>query len=103
MCRALSQGRYAVTINVLVFTHHAVEFNKVLQQINADAQVNLIQVSDMSPTLAILLKQKIEQGEVIVIVGDRTSSSVAGRVILLSILRKPAPFFTGTVYFSQFT
>lgn len=95
VCRALSQGRYAVTINVLVFTHHAVEFNKVLQQINADAQVNLIQVSDMSPTLAILLKQKIEQGEVIVIVGDRTSSSVAGRVNYCQFLGKPAPFSQG--------
>lgn len=95
VCRALSQGRYAVTINVLVFTHHAVEFNKVLQQINADAQVNLIQVSDMSPSLAILLKQKIEQGEVIVIVGDRTSSSVAGRVNYCQFLGKPAPFSQG--------
>ncbi|MDE3272003.1 LpxL/LpxP family acyltransferase [Pseudoalteromonas sp. G4] len=95
VCRALSQGRYAVTINVLVFTHHAVEFNKVLKQINNDAQVNLIQVTDMSPTLAILLKQKIEQGEVIVIVGDRTSSSVAGRVNYCNFLGKPAPFSQG--------
>ena len=95
VCRALSQGRYAVTINVLVFTHHAVEFNKVLQQINADAKVNLIQVTDMSPTLAILLKQKIDDGEVIVIVGDRTSSSVAGRVNYCNFMGKPAPFSQG--------
>ena len=95
VCRALSQGRYAVTINVLVFTHHAVEFNKVLKQLNPGVSVNLIQVSDTSPELAILLKQKIDQGEVIVIVGDRTSSSVAGRVNNCEFLGRSAPFSQG--------
>ncbi|MGB2707478.1 MAG: acyltransferase, partial [Pseudoalteromonas nigrifaciens] len=73
VCRALSQHRSGKVINVLVFTHHAVEFNKMLKKINPNVAVNLIQVTDLGPGLAILLKEKIEQGEIIVIVGDRTS------------------------------
>ena len=95
VCRALSQHRSCKVINVLVFTHHAVEFNKILKRINPTVDVNLIQVTDIGPDIAILLKEKVEQGEVVVIVGDRTSSTRAGRVIECDFLGKPAPFSQG--------
>ncbi|MGO2181901.1 MAG: LpxL/LpxP family acyltransferase [Pseudoalteromonas nigrifaciens] len=95
VCRALSQHRSGKVINVLVFTHHAVEFNKMLKKINPDVAVNLIQVTDLGPGLAILLKEKIEQGEIIVIVGDRTSTTTAARSVQVPFLDKPAPFSQG--------
>ena len=94
-CRALSQHRSGKVINVLVFTHHAVEFNKMLKKINPNVAVNLIQVTDLGPGLAILLKEKIEQGEIIVIVGDRTSTTTAARSVQVPFLDKPAPFSQG--------
>lgn len=95
VCRALSQHRSSKRINVLVFTHHAVEFNKILKRTNPAVSVNLIQVTDLGPDIAILLKEKVEQGEIVVIVGDRTSSTSAGRVIECDFLGKPAPFSQG--------
>ncbi|MBZ2191150.1 acyltransferase [Pseudoalteromonas arctica] len=95
VCRALSQHRSSKKINVLVFTHHAVEFNKMLKKINPDVSVNLIQVTDMGPDLAILLKEKVEQGEIIVIVGDRTSTTTASRSVQVPFLGKNAPFSQG--------
>lgn len=95
VCRALSQGRYQTRINVLVFTHHAVEFNKVMQQINPDINVDLIQVSDVGADLAILLKERIDNGEVVVIVGDRTSVSTPGRVVYADFLGEQAAFSQG--------
>lgn len=95
VCRALSQHRSGKVINVLVFTHHAVEFNKMLKKINPNVAVNLIQVTDLGPGLAILLKEKIEQGEIIVIVGDRTSTTTAARSVQVPFLDKPAPFSQG--------
>lgn len=95
VCRALSQHRSSKVINVLVFTHHAVEFNKLLKSINPDVAINLIQVTDLGPDMAIMLKDKVEQGEIVVIVGDRTSTTTAGRVIEADFLEKPAPFSQG--------
>ena len=55
VCRTLSVGKYKTRINVLVFTHHAIEFNKIMQKINPNVNVNFIQVSDVGVDLAILL------------------------------------------------
>ena len=95
VCRALSQGRYNTPINVLVFTENAIKFNQILQQVNPNVSVNLIQLTNIGPELAINLKEKVDQGEIVVIVGDRTSVSVAGRVIYAPFLGTPAPFSQG--------
>lgn len=95
VCRALSLQRHYKKVNVLVFTHHAVEFNKMLKKINPDVSVNLIQVTEMGPDLAILLKDKVDKGEIIVIVGDRTSTTTASRSTRVEFLSKQAPFSQG--------
>ncbi|GHF97146.1 LpxL/LpxP family acyltransferase [Thalassotalea marina] len=95
VCRALSQGKYQKPINVLVFTENAVKFNEVLQSVNQQVSVNLIQVTEMSPALAIMLKEKVDGGEMVVIVGDRTSVTQAGRVEYVPFLGQDAPFSQG--------
>lgn len=95
VCRALGHGRYQTRINVLVFTHHAVEFNKVLQKINANSNVDLIQATHVGADLAILLKERIDNGEILVIAGDRTSVTSQGRVIYSPFLGAPAAFSQG--------
>jgi len=95
VCRTLSLGKYKTRINVLVFTHHAVEFNKMMQKINPNVNVNFIQVKDVGVELAILLKERIEAGEKVVIVGDRTSTSTPGRVIYADFLGQKAAFSQG--------
>lgn len=95
LCRAMGSLRRGVTINALVFTEHAERFNKVMEAINPDSSINLIQVTTLGPDTAILLQQKLEQGEWIVIVGDRTSVTKEQRVIWADFLGKPAPFPQG--------
>lgn len=95
VCRALGHGRYKTRINVLVFTYHAVEFNKVMQKINPDANVDLIQATNVTSELAILIKERIDNGEILVITGDRTSVNSTGRVIYSDFLGSPAPFSQG--------
>jgi len=95
VCRALSAVKESAVINVLVFTENAVKFNKFLERVNNKVTVNLIQVSDIGPGLAVSLKEKVDQGEVIVIVGDRTSVSVGGRVVYAPFLGEQAPFAQG--------
>jgi len=95
VCRALGQTHRNVAINVMVFTAHAVKFNEALQGVNQDFSVNLIQVDQMSPAVAMMLKDKVDNGEIIVIVGDRTSVTTNGRVEYVPFLGETAAFAQG--------
>ncbi|WP_019616225.1 glycosyltransferase family 2 protein [Psychromonas ossibalaenae] len=95
LCRALSEQYVDLKINALVFTEHAPRFNAMIKAVNPKADLNIIQVNKLGPETAILLDDKIEQGEWVVIVGDRTSTSVEQRSIWADFLGKPAPFPQG--------
>lgn len=95
VCRALVRSRYPTRINVLTFTRHAEAFNRALKNANEQVDLNLIQVDDFTPALAIMLKERIEQGEFVVIVGDRVSVNNPERAIWADFLGKPAPFSVG--------
>ncbi|MDF7670604.1 hypothetical protein PT276_05255 [Orbaceae bacterium ESL0721] len=100
LCRALAELSKTITINALVFTTNAKRFNQLLHQVNAQSSINLIQVDEITPNTAILLKQKIENGEWVAIVGDRTSANNQlrqqnGSIIWSDFLGYQAPFATG--------
>lgn len=95
LCRAISVHQKKVKVNVMVLTDNAENFNRVLKQLNPDSSVNLIQVSELGPSTSMLLQQKIEDGELVVIAGDRTSSNSQGRVIYAPFMGEPAPFPQG--------
>jgi len=95
LCRAISIHQQKVKVNVMVLTQHAENFNKVLQQLNPQSSLNLIHVNELDPSTAMLLQQKIDQGEIVVIAADRTSSSSQGRVTYLPFLGQEAAFPQG--------
>ncbi|WP_047607468.1 glycosyltransferase family 2 protein [Rahnella aquatilis] len=99
-CRAIGALNHRITVNALVFTEHAERFNQVMKEINPQAVVNLIQVSRMGPETAILLQEKLDAGEWVAIVGDRTSAGrhqrgEHSRVIYSEFLGKTAAFPQG--------
>lgn len=93
--RALATGSRLATINAVVYTEHAQQFNRMLAATNADFDVNLLQVAHLGPETAIMLKDKIDNGELLVIVGDRTPPAENGRVCSVDFLGAPAPFAQG--------
>ena len=97
MTRALARKEQRVTVNAVVYTEHAQRFNQLMMQANADFSVNLIQVNHLGPDTAILLKEKVDRGEIVVIVGDRTPAGESGhsRVSRIDFLGEPAPFAQG--------
>ncbi|MGH6627210.1 MAG: glycosyltransferase family 2 protein [Burkholderiaceae bacterium] len=95
MTRALATGGQLATINAVVYTDHAQRFNQTLERAHANFGANLIQVSQLGPDTAILLREKIERGELLVIVGDRTPPAENGRVSHVNFLGRPAPFAQG--------
>jgi predicted LPLAT superfamily acyltransferase len=93
--RALSVQCPELRINALVYTENAERFNAIMNAVNPDSKLNLVHVSDMRPEVAIQLKEKLDQGEMVVAMGDRTSASKEGRVVYADFLGYPAPFPQG--------
>lgn len=58
-------------INVLVYQKHASQFNAFLKKLNRHADVNLICVNTLGLETAILLEEKLQQGEWVIVAADR--------------------------------
>ncbi len=82
-------------INAIVYGDHAIRFNALLARANPGFAVNLIQVSQLGPDTAIELAEKIANGELLFIVGDRTPAAENGRTSQAEFLGAPAPFAQG--------
>jgi predicted LPLAT superfamily acyltransferase/GT2 family glycosyltransferase len=95
MSRALAHFGGYRTVNAVVYTEHARRFNRLLARTNDGFGVNLIPVSTIGPETAMLLQEKIDRGELLVIVGDRTPPGDNGRVARVSFLGREAPFAQG--------
>jgi predicted LPLAT superfamily acyltransferase len=95
LCRVLSNLRSDVKLTVLVHTKHAKAFNQMLATLNPDSQMNLMQVTDMNAATAMMLAAKIEQGEFVVIAGDRVPVSEHPRVAVADFLGQEAAFPIG--------
>ncbi len=95
LSRVLSRDRQAMRMTVLVHTKHAKAFNQMLAALDPDSQLNLMQVTEITPATAILLAEKIAQGELIVIAGDRVPVANFPRVAVVNFLSSPAAFPVG--------
>ncbi|THU02581.1 acyltransferase [Lampropedia puyangensis] len=72
LCRVSAENNSKIRkLNVLVHTAHAQRFNRLLKQLQPNSPVELLQVSEFSTATAVMLAQKIEQGECVAIAGDR--------------------------------
>jgi predicted LPLAT superfamily acyltransferase len=99
LCRALSLRTPGLKITVLVHTRHAQAFNNMLARLDPRSQLNLMQVTEMTPAMAMQLSERVEQGEFVVIAGDRVPVSsnprVNPRVALAPFLGQTAAFPVG--------
>jgi predicted LPLAT superfamily acyltransferase len=95
MCRALAAGEHLTAVNAVVYAEHGPRFFGALSRLSPDFGVNLIHVSEIGPATAMALKDKVDRGELVVIVGDRTPPGEHGRVCEVEFLGAPAPFAQG--------
>lgn len=95
VCRVIADLDASARINVLVHTKHAEKFNRLLKQTNANSALNLIQVTDIGAATSILLSDKIDNGELVIIAADRTPVSRNLRVSRARFLGGEALFPQG--------
>ena len=95
MARALAFNNHLATVNAVVYSEHAQRFRTLLAGASGKFDVNLIHVPSLGPDTMIGLKGKVDRGELLVIVGDRTPPAEGGRVCMAEFLGSPAPFAQG--------
>ncbi|WP_432239464.1 acyltransferase [Herbaspirillum robiniae] len=95
LCRVIGRGHADLKLTVLVHTRHAQAFNRMLAQLDPRSQLNLMQVTEMSPATAMMLADKVAQGEFVVIAGDRVPVSPNPRVAHARFMGRAAPFPVG--------
>ncbi|WP_445939835.1 LpxL/LpxP family acyltransferase [Pseudomonas sp.] len=93
VCRALAELGERVTMNVLVHTKHAEQFNRLLGEAGA-THLRLIQVSELDAAIMLQLSERLERGEWLAIAGDRVPLK-GSRKVSVDFLGKPAAFPQG--------
>jgi len=86
VCSALAHQLPDIRVTMLVYTQHAEKFNTLMKQTNSNASINLMQVTDMSPATAMILSERVDAGEYVVIAADRTPVSGAKRTSAVEFL-----------------
>lgn len=95
LARALLPEAMRARMTILVHTHHAEQYNRTLRHYFPQAAMNLLQITDITPTTVIALQDRLARGEWICIAGDRTAVMRSARVSTLPFLGAPAPFAQG--------
>ena len=95
VCRSLSRNNRRLKLNILVHTGNADMFNHLLQEMEIHCELELIEVSSLSPATAIHLAACVERGEFIVIMADRVPVASGGRSRPVEFLGHPALFPEG--------
>lgn len=95
LSNVLSARHPTLKLNILTHTRHSVTFNRLLGQLNPCSQVNLLQVSEITPATAIMLSEKVAAGEFVVIAGDRIPVAAGSAVVMAPLLGEDAGFPVG--------
>ncbi|MFH1806778.1 MAG: glycosyltransferase [Pseudomonadota bacterium] len=95
LVRAIASRDRDFRVNVLLHQKNAARFGRVLQKLAPDSQVDLIEVADIGPDTAILLREKVARGEWIVIAADRVAISARDKSVKVPFLGNPASFPQG--------
>jgi predicted LPLAT superfamily acyltransferase len=95
MMRAVA-ARYGFKgFHAVVHFANAAKFTGTIQKAAPESSKDLIHVSSFGPETAMRLRQIIDRGECIVIVGDRTPASENGQTVVADFLGAPAEFPRG--------
>lgn len=94
-CRAVADQDHKQRVHVLWHSKNSQRFNRMLKFFNPHANINLIEVTEVGPDTILYLKERVEQGDWIVIAADRVPVSDNQRIVTVPFLGKDAPFSQG--------
>jgi len=94
--RALAEVyKHGRRLHVLVHTLNSVRFNQLMAELGPTSQLNLVRVDQFDTATMMWLAAQVEQGDFVVITGDRVPVSQNGAVIDVPFLGDTASFPVG--------
>lgn len=82
-------------LTVLVHTRHARNYNRLLARHRGEAAARMMQVTELGPETAALLRERVDAGQWVSIAADRVPVSSSGRVCKVPFLGDQAAFSQG--------
>ena len=79
-------GVHNTTVNIIIDTAMSPRFNAFMRSIQEKFGINVINSRTVGIETALLLQEKLDSGEIIVLAGDRTPSEHTQRAVLLPFL-----------------
>jgi len=95
LVRAIASRDRDFRVNVLLHKKNAARFGRVLQKLAPESQVDLIEVTEIGPDTAIMLRERVERGEWIVIAADRVAIGARDKSVSVPFLGEDANFPQG--------
>ncbi len=95
ICRCLSARHTNLRLTVLMHTKHAQKFNRLLEEQVGESNIDIIQVTEITPATAMMLSERAERGEFIAIAGDRVAVTHPENCLLVNFLGDQAPLPVG--------
>lgn len=95
ICNALGQQIRGIRLTILMYTRHAQKFNSLMRGVSGDTEIEIMQVTDLSPATVMLFSERVRNGGYVVIAGDRTPVTGQHRVTDVEFLGGAAPFPQG--------
>lgn len=94
-CRAAATTDHKRRLHILLHTKNAQRYHQFLKAFNPLLELNIVEVSEIDPGTMIYLKDKVEQGDWVVLAGDRAPLNSSGRVVSVPFLGQEAKFSQG--------
>ncbi len=95
ICRCLSARHANLRLTVLMHTKHAQKFNRLLEEQVGESNIDIIQVTEITPATAMMLSERAERGEFIAIAGDRVAVTHPENCLLVNFLSEQAALPVG--------
>jgi predicted LPLAT superfamily acyltransferase len=95
LVRAIASRDRDFRVNVLLHQKNAARFGRVLKKFAPESQVDLIEVTDIGPDTAMMLRERVERGEWVVIAADRIAIGARDKTVTVPFLGDDAQFPQG--------
>lgn len=95
ICRCLSSRHPQMRLTVMVHSKNSEKFNRFVREQIGHSHTELLQVTEISPATAMMLSERVERGEFVVIAGDRVPVNAPHNSLMADFFGEPAPFPAG--------
>jgi predicted LPLAT superfamily acyltransferase len=93
-----------IPVTAVIDTKVSEKFTRMLKELNPKSDMDIVNAAEIGPSTAAILEEKLAEGHIVTIAGDRTAANnavgnaAAGKNLVIPFLGEDAHFSTGIFY-----